>query len=328
MEKNTLIDFWRSIFQAVKDRQDRGLSAKYSEVIWEDFGLFNRRFYSIPDIAGVDLDDDLIYNWLRDSMGDKESRHETDLQAITLPGEIWRHIPGFSRYKVSTHGRVWSCYTGKLMKPQIKGNRYYGIILKADDGEVKRRYVHRLVAQAFIPNPNGYSSVDHIDEDHYNNTVNNLRWVTQKENMEAYMRNHGYWYNPDAWYPGKEPKRYACPIDTAEEKWQNIVDFPDYFVSDQGRVWSIYSGEMITSNGYVHLTSGGRVTSRPIRRLVAAAFLPPKKERQVLRHKNGDKNDIRASNLYWTYQYVPKGGSKRGRPRKCDPEGSLHLSVR
>lgn len=326
MEANTLIDFWRSIFCVVREKQEQGIQVKYQDVISETLGLNNGRFYSIPDLIGVDITDDLVYEFLRQSMASKEERHEAELFQITQPGEGWKQIPGFSRYMVSSLGRVWSCYHGKLLKPQEKGNRYLTVNIYSDEGIVVRRYVHRLVAQAFIPNPCGYSSVDHIDEDHFNNKVDNLRWMTPKMNLESYMRNHGYWYNPDAWHPGKEPKRYPCPADTEEERWMNVMDYPDYFVSDQGRVWSIFSGEMKTSNGYAHMLSGGRFTNRPVRRLVAAAFLPPKKERQVLRHKNGDKTDLRACNLYWTYQYVPKGGSKRGRPRKDTGIGRVNPS--
>ena len=56
--------------------------------------------------------------------------------------------------------------------------------------------MHRLVAITFLPNPEGYSTVDHINEDHMNARVCNLRWMSEKENRETYMANHGYWYNP------------------------------------------------------------------------------------------------------------------------------------
>ena len=137
------------------------------------------------------------------------------------------------------------------------------------------------------------------------------------------MKNHGYWYNQDAWHPGKEPKRYACPSDTEFEKWMNCINYPDYFVSDQGKVWSIYSGPKVVSCGSVALCSGGRMVNTSVRQLVAAAFLPPKEEGQVLRYRNGDKTDIRACNLYWAHPYRPKS-HKRGRPKR-DP-GALLIS--
>ena len=194
METNALIDFWRSIFAIVKERQEQGLPVRYKDVVCDELGLQNRRFNSIPDLTGVDVTDDLVFEFLRQSMVPKEQRLEEDLVQATMPGERWEIIPGYSRYKVSTKGRVWSSWGGKILKPQLNGKRYPAVLLFDDEGKPKRRCVHRLVAEVFIPNPNGYSSVDHIDEDHFNNNVENLQWMTAEQNLEKYMMNHGYWY--------------------------------------------------------------------------------------------------------------------------------------
>lgn len=327
METNTLIDFWRIIFSVVKERQEQGLPVSYNDVISEDLALQNRRFKSIPNLCGVDLSDDLVYEWLRLSLVDKETRFEADLQNITLPGEEWKTIPGYSRYKVSTEGRVWSTYHGKIMRPQTCSTRYPVVGLKTDDGTYRRAYIHRLVAQAFLPNPDGYDTVDHINEDHMDARACNLRWMSEKGNREAYMKNHGYWYNPDAWRPGKPKRRYPCPDDTAEETWKNCIDFPDYFVSDLGRVWSVLSGKMNTEvRGCVSLWSGGKPRNRTVRHLVAAAFLPPKQEGQVLRYRNGDRSDFRACNLYWADGRKKPMSHRRGRPRRHP--GGLLISSR
>ena len=314
MEADTLIGFWRCVFSVVKERQEQGSPVSYKEVICEDLALHNARFKSIPDLVGVDISDDLIYEWLRHSLVSKKTRFEADLRSVTMPGEVWKTVPGYSRYKVSTYGRVWTCYHGKIMKPQKCGKKYPSLNVRTDEGKMRSVYVHRLVAQTFLPNPCGFDTIDHIDENHDNNRVDNLRWISRRENMEAHMRKHGYWYNPDAWYPGKDPKRYACPADTESESWRNVIDFPDYFVSDLGRVWSVYRGIKTTTGGTVTLQAGGQRINKSLRVLVAAAFLPPKEEGQVLRYKNGNRDDARARNLYWAYPYRPKS-HKRGRPR-------------
>lgn len=325
MDANTLIGFWRSIFAVVKERQEQGLSTAYKDVIFCDLGLVNIRFNSIPDLVGVDVDDELVYEFLRRSMVPKDVRFEADLQSVTMPGEEWKTIPGYSRYKVSTEGRVWSTYHGKIMRQQMCSTRYPAVGLRTDDGKYRRAYVHRLVAQAFLPNPNGYDTVDHINEDHMDARVCNLRWMSEKGNREAYMKNHGYWYNPDAWHPGKPKKRYPCPDDTAEETWKNCIDFPDYFVSNQGRVWSVLSGKVNTeTRGCVDLMAGGMARKRTIRTLVAAAFLPPKQEGQVLRYRNGDRSDFRACNLYWADGRKKPTSHKRGRPKRYP--GALLIS--
>lgn len=313
MEADTLIGFWRCVFSVVKERQERGEPVNYRSVICDGFGFTGGSLGKIPDLCGVDLTDDLICEWLRQFFLAKDERKDWTLSQITLPGEEWKTIPGYSRYKVSTYGRVWSLWSGKILKSE-QADRYPVVMLTPDEGKVRRHRVHRLVAQVFLPNPNGYDSVDHIDENHQNNRADNLRWVSRKENTEAYMRNHGYWYNPDAWHPGKDPKRYACPADTESERWRNVIDFPDYFVSDLGRVWSVYSGLKTIYNRSVYLKSGGQMITKSLRVLVAAAFLPPKEEGQVLRYKNGNRDDARACNLYWAYPYRPKS-HKRGRPR-------------
>lgn len=325
METKELIDFWRIILKTAKEQQEAGEIATYKSVIMDALGLVSGRFKGIPDLVGIDIDEDFVYEWLRQSMVSKDKRFAADLYHITLPGEVWCVIPGFSRYQVSTHGRVWSTYHGKLMKPQLhRGDgSYYVLQLKNDQGNVKRVYVHRLVAQTFLSNPKGHNQVDHIDEDKHNNQVDNLRWVDGKENLEFYMRNHGYWYNPDAWRPGKQKKRYACPNDTKEEQWKNVVNYPDYFVSSLGRVWSVYVGQKEVYNGATSMIAGGQTHSVSVRAAVAAAFLPAKEEGQVLRHKNGDRSDNRACNLYWAWPYKPKS-HKRGRPKR-DP-GALLIS--
>lgn len=314
MEANTLIVFWRCIFTAVKERQEQGLPVKYADVIGEDFGLRNGRYNSIPDLTGVEIDDDLVYEFLRQSMVPKDERFEADLKNITMPGEEWRTIPGYSRYKASTLGRIWTSWSGKLLKPQLCGYRYPTVLVYTDDGRKRKATVHRLVAQTFIPNPEGHSTVDHINEDRMDARVCNLRWMSEKDNREMYMKNHGYWYNPDAWHPGKEPKRYECPADSDDEKWMNVIDFPEYFVSDLGRVWSIYSGEKTINRGNVSLLSGGMMRNKTVRMLVASAFLPPKKEGQVLRYRNGNRNDFRACNLYWAEGRKKPMSHRRGRP--------------
>lgn len=95
--------------------------------------------------------------------------------------EEWRMIPGYEGlYMVSSIGRVKNCRTGKIMKPfEYKG---YLQISLTKNGIRKTYRVHRLVAMAFIPNPNNLPEVNHKDEDGSNNCVDNLEWCTRKYN--------------------------------------------------------------------------------------------------------------------------------------------------
>lgn len=60
----------------------------------------------------------------------------------------------------------------------------YPRLLIRKQGKCYHKNIHRLVAETFIPNPNGYKEVDHIDHNKQNNHVSNLRWVTHSENMK------------------------------------------------------------------------------------------------------------------------------------------------
>lgn len=100
-----------------------------------------------------------------------------------LPNEEIKPIEGFPNYFITSFGRVWSeLQGGRWLKPQLsqRGNhkRYY-----VNLGRDNRFYIHQLVAREFIPNPLHCIVVDHIDGDGLNNNVNNLRWVTQIENL-------------------------------------------------------------------------------------------------------------------------------------------------
>lgn len=102
--------------------------------------------------------------------------------------EIWKDIPGFEGlYQVSNYGRVKSLNyrrTGKeqILKYEIHPKGYSRLGLHSNNG-VKYFFIHRLVAQAFIPNPDNLPQVNHKDEDKTNNRVDNLEWCSAKENM-------------------------------------------------------------------------------------------------------------------------------------------------
>ena len=98
--------------------------------------------------------------------------------------EEWRDIEGYEGlYQVSNLGRVRSlnCRGHKgcigILTPRLDGKGYEMVALYKE-GKARNTKVHRLVAQAFIPNPNNYPQVNHKDENKINNNVSNLEWCT------------------------------------------------------------------------------------------------------------------------------------------------------
>lgn len=100
--------------------------------------------------------------------------------------EQWRQIFGWN-YEVSCHGRVRNASTQRVLKPQVDFGRcpntpYHRVMLS--NGK-KRKFarVHRLVAEAFHPNPEEHPHVDHVNANSVDNRAANLEWVTVEENL-------------------------------------------------------------------------------------------------------------------------------------------------
>lgn len=105
--------------------------------------------------------------------------------------EEWRPIKGYEGlYEVSNMGRVKSLHApqGIILKQGTYPNGYMGANL-SKDGTVNMKLVHRLVAIAFIQNPNNYEEVNHKDGNKKNNTVDNLEWCTRSYNLKHAYHN-------------------------------------------------------------------------------------------------------------------------------------------
>lgn len=114
--------------------------------------------------------------------------------------EIWKKIKDNPNYEISNLGRLRSVYKYNVGtkeyilrdKPLIMSktidNGYEKIKLSCK-GKKTIKYIHRLVAEAFIPNPNNYKEVNHIDSNTRNNKIDNLEWCNRQQNIN-HMRNH------------------------------------------------------------------------------------------------------------------------------------------
>ena len=106
-------------------------------------------------------------------------------------------INGWNNYTINKDGVVKNAITGRIKKPSL-ANGYYHTVFSYN-GLIFRPLIHRLIAQAFIPNPLNLPYVNHKDGNKLNNSIDNLEWVTAKENdqhasingLKAFGERHG-----------------------------------------------------------------------------------------------------------------------------------------
>lgn len=150
-------------------------------------------------------------------------------------GEQWKQVEGFENYMVSSYGNVKSIQRTvttilgsyetkeKNIKPTTNGKSHLKVHLYKD-GKYHERYVHRLVAEQFLPNINNLPEVNHIDCNPNNNRVENLEWCTHKANME-WMVKMGRNIRTPEWIEhlhSAQEKTYVAVVGTNIESGEKI----------------------------------------------------------------------------------------------------------
>ena len=98
-----------------------------------------------------------------------------------LPGEVWKDVPGYENIlRVSNYSRVINLANKRIIRQSVTRDMYYIIGIKIN-GKSKCLYPHRLVALAFLPNPENKLCIDHVGANRSNNILSNLKWATHKE---------------------------------------------------------------------------------------------------------------------------------------------------
>jgi hypothetical protein len=96
-------------------------------------------------------------------------------------------ITGYSQYTITKNGEITNTKTHNIIKPVLK-NGYYSVQLKSNNNKIKTLAVHRIVAQQFLPNPNNFPYVNHINGIKTDYHINNLEWMTQKHNINHALK--------------------------------------------------------------------------------------------------------------------------------------------
>ena len=100
----------------------------------------------------------------------------------------WREVKEYSNYEVNQFGEIRHKTRKKILKPRSNNGGYQYVNFKINGKNINFA-VHRIVANAFIPNPNGYTEINHKDYDRTNNCVDNLEWVNSSQNKQhAYLK--------------------------------------------------------------------------------------------------------------------------------------------
>lgn len=98
----------------------------------------------------------------------------------------WRSIPGYTGYAAHPSGLIFSIRGHKptFLKGMASGKGYLVASLRADSGEIRRLYFHRIIATLFLPVDTARPNVNHLDGNKHNNAASNLAWCTTAENLE------------------------------------------------------------------------------------------------------------------------------------------------
>ena len=159
----------------------------------------------------------------------------------------WKDIIGFDGYQISDNGRVRS--PRQILKQQVNHKGYCVVRLSRGRNYKRSFYVHRLVAEYFIENPNGYRQINHIDKDKSNNAKSNLEWC---DNL--YNQKH-------SWENGRRFVRNGCDKKVAVYKndecigvYESITkSFTDLNIplSNKGNVTYVLQGKRKNCRWYV-----------------------------------------------------------------------------
>ena len=160
--------------------------------------------------------------------------------------EKWNTVNDFPDYEISSFGNVYSNKRDIVMKPYHDGWGYQCVTLSSRSEKSKQKKVHRLVAEAFIPNPYNKPEINHIDGNKDNNNVENLEWVTRSEN-EIHAFKHGL--NVRNSYDAGRPKRRVMITETGQI-FNSLTDCARYLGCTRQNVMRCANGKYEQCMGY------------------------------------------------------------------------------
>lgn len=253
--------------------------------------------------------------------GNKYNDHKDNL--YWLKDNDWRDIyidGNLTCYEVNRLGEIRNKKTGNVLKGDTsKTYCYYTLKWGEKVKHQKMKSGHRIVAEAFIPNPNNLPYVHHKDHNRLNNCVENLEWVTEEENANDIQ-------------PFKNTETFrSLNFSSLENEYWKVYKDTNYEISNYGRVKNLKTMIIKTGNlrddGYMNISINSK--NLLLHRVVVETFIRPLKENEYVDHINGVKTDNRLENLQIvSHQENMKRAARNGkcgakRVGQFDFEGNL-----
>lgn len=170
--------------------------------------------------------------------------------------ERWKPIAGFEKdYWISDHARVWSVKRRIFLTPKLLDDHgHLGVCLYKNKTRYYR-YLHRLVAEAFIPNPNRYPMVRHLNDVPDFNEVDDIDWGTQRDNYYDSVRNRTAYMISDAdrekGYAATRKPIIATNLSTREEIFfRGQTEAARILNIQQANIWKVLNGERLHAGGF------------------------------------------------------------------------------
>lgn len=248
---------------------------------------------------------------------------------LSQKSEIWKQIPEYENiYSVSNKGRIRKDSghnKGKILKNSLSKSTGYFRVNLYENAISKTINVHKLVILSFVGPGKKDQVIRHLDDNKQNNNLENLCWGSRKENSLDAIKNKIIKNKNTGNFSRANQEKIKG------EKWKIIPLHPKYYVSNKGRIKSkhkrnkgLIMSQSTSRSGYkmIGLTiSKNKTKTIQVHKLVIETFKRPKKDKEIIRHKDGNKNNNCIENLeFGTYQDNMLDEAKRQRYKFNDEQ--------